>query len=98
MDLNERSILQRCPHLDELSICGGMGDVQLDFRNFRPDPRGIRRIWTRPQLAADPLIHSPQLNYFINDWELMCSDLYYTESHTFIAIVLIPDRSVRWSQ
>jgi len=38
MDLNERSILQRCPHLDELSICGGMGDVQLDFRNFRPDP------------------------------------------------------------
>jgi len=24
----------------------------------------------------------------------MCSDLYYTEAHTFIAIVLIPDRSV----
>ncbi|ETI46123.1 hypothetical protein F443_09465 [Phytophthora nicotianae P1569] len=32
MNLNERRILRRCPHLEELSFCGGLVGVFFDFR------------------------------------------------------------------
>ncbi|ETL92622.1 hypothetical protein L917_09114 [Phytophthora nicotianae] len=32
MNLNERQILRRCPHLEELSFCGGLVGVFFDFR------------------------------------------------------------------